>query len=316
MGYAAGDHVTTGAQNTFVGAIAGDANTTASYNSLFGYAAGQLIEDGGSNTAVGAHALDALTAGASNTAVGAHACGALTTASHNIGIGQNAQILSTTATQNITIGNYSGDSITTGSYNVILGTNSGVAVTTGASNVLLGQSAGDGITTGNYNVCVGQNAEPSAVDGTDQIIIGNLNQTGKGNSTGFIAASTGANYAGNNSASWSTTSDRRIKKNIVPSPKGLAEIKQLVPCNFNYKTTDEIREIFPESNEILPLDVLITSGIAQEVQVPFPEAVTERNDHGMLSVNNDPIVWAMVNAIKELSTENDKLKERLDALEA
>ena len=85
--------------------------------------------------------------------------------------------------------------------------------------------------------------------------------------------------------------------------------------NFNYKTADEIREIFPESNEILPLDVLVTSGIAQEVQVPFPEAVTERNDHGMLSVNNDPIVWAMVNAIKELSSENDELRKRLDALE-
>ena len=51
------------------------------------------------------------------------------------------------------------------------------------------------------------------------------------------------------------------------------------------------------------------------MQVPFPEAVTERNDHGMLSVNNDPIVWAMVNAIKELSSENDELRKRLDALE-
>ena len=61
---------------------------------------------------------------------------------------------------------------------------------------------------------------------------------------------------------------------------------------------------------------MTTSGIAQDVQETFPEAVTERNDYGMLSVNSEPITWAMVNAIKELSAENDKLKERLDALEA
>ena len=69
---------------------------------------------------------------------------------------------------------------------------------------------------------------------------------------------------------------------------------------------------FKLSNEKLPQDVEVTSGIAQEVQVPFPEAVTERNDHGMLSVVNDPIIWAMVNAIKELSEEVESLKAQLE----
>jgi cell division septum initiation protein DivIVA len=32
-------------------------------------------------------------------------------------------------------------------------------------------------------------------------------------------------------------------------------------------------------------------------------------------VNNDPIIWAMVNSIKQLKAENDQLKQRLDALE-
>jgi hypothetical protein len=38
--------------------------------------------------------------------------------------------------------------------------------------------------------------------------------------------------------------------------------------------------------------------VAQEVQKVIPEAVTE-NRRGYLLVNNDPIIWAVLNAIKE-----------------
>jgi len=38
--------------------------------------------------------------------------------------------------------------------------------------------------------------------------------------------------------------------------------------------------------------------VAQEVQRMLPEVVTE-NNKGYLLVNNDPILWSMLNAIKE-----------------
>jgi hypothetical protein len=38
--------------------------------------------------------------------------------------------------------------------------------------------------------------------------------------------------------------------------------------------------------------------VAQEIQKVIPEAVTE-NSKGYLLVNNDPIIWTMLNAIKE-----------------
>jgi len=38
--------------------------------------------------------------------------------------------------------------------------------------------------------------------------------------------------------------------------------------------------------------------VAQDVQKVIPEAVTE-NSKGYLLVNNDPIIWTMLNAIKE-----------------
>ena len=127
---------------------------------------------------------------------------------------------------------------------------------------------------------------------------------------GFITCGgSGSIYQGNDSADWATTSDRRIKKNIVDSPKGLAEILTVVPRNFSFKSDEELQEDFPGAKEDLPQNVLITGAIAQELQEAFPEAVTERIDHGMLSVDRGPVVWAMINAIKELSAEIDELKK-------
>ena len=79
------------------------------------------------------------------------------------------------------------------------------------------------------------------------VVIGGYGATGKGNLTGFIAPSTGGVYQGNNSSTWSTTSDRRLKKNIVDSTIGLAEINQIKVRNFEYKTEDELSEI--EAND-------------------------------------------------------------------
>jgi len=46
----------------------------------------------------------------------------------------------------------------------------------------------------------------------------------------------------------------------------------------------------------------------------IPDAVTIESD-GYRTASNDPVFWAMVNAIKELKAENDDLKERIRALE-
>lgn len=54
---------------------------------------------------------------------------------------------------------------------------------------------------------------------------------------------------------------------------------------------------------------------AQAVQQVIPEAVSA-NDKGYLLVNNDPILWAMLNAIQEQQKEIQDLQRRLAALEA
>jgi hypothetical protein len=79
----------------------------------------------------------------------------------------------------------------------------------------------------------------------------------------------------------------------------------LNPVRYKYREDNKLE--LPSEKEFIGL-------IAQDVQDIIPEAVGE-NDNGYLMVNNDPIVWAMVNAIKELRTENEALKLRLQDLE-
>jgi len=54
---------------------------------------------------------------------------------------------------------------------------------------------------------------------------------------------------------------------------------------------------------------------AQAVQQVIPEAVT-KNAEGYLMVNNDPIIWTMLNAIKEQQKEIVELKRQIRQLRA
>ena len=124
---------------------------------------------------------------------------------------------------------------------------------------------------------------------------------------------------GANHTTWRTTSDRRLKKNIVDSLRGLAEINQLRVANFEYKTEDEIdMSEFPSANGAEAVVIgkgsegqVQTGIIAQEVELVLPECVKTGHD-GVKTVNSDPITWALVNAVKELSAEVEQLKSQLN----
>ena len=157
-------------------------------------------------------------------------------------------------------------------------------------------------------------------NGDNQLYIAR-NNSGAGNAAAWIVGnSAGACNQGNNSSSWSTTSDRRLKKNIVDNNKGLAEINQLRVTNFEYRLKDEIdMSEFPLADD--PKEVVIGGGkegevqtgvIAQEIESVIPECI-KVSEKGAKTVNTDPIMWAMLNAVKELSAENNALKARLDA---
>lgn len=103
------------------------------------------------------------------------------------------------------------------------------------------------------------------------------------------------------------SSDARIKTNVRPLSGMLAAVKQLNPVSYaRLDTSDGETQV---------------GFLAQEVQPLFPNLVintkhvTDLTPDGMLSVNYNGLVPALVKAVQELSAANDALTARLAALE-
>ena len=142
-------------------------------------------------------------------------------------------------------------------------------------------------------------------------MIGTNSETDKGSSTGFINANGGGNYAGNNSADWSTTSDRRIKKNIIDNNIGLEKINQIQVRNFEYRKPEEIDEL--PSNSAIQREGIQLGVIAQEIKEILPDVVKQEST-GCYSVDPDNIKWYLVNAVQQLSTQVNELKDEIKTL--
>ena len=89
--------------------------------------------------------------------------------------------------------------------------------------------------------------------------------------------------------SWGTFSDGRLKNLDGSFNSGLSQVLKLNPVRYRYKADNAMG--IRDTEEHIGV-------VAQDVQQVIPEAVTE-NSKGYLLVNNDPIIWSMLNAIKE-----------------
>jgi hypothetical protein len=312
VGYTALQNNTTGLYNTAVGTNALQSPTTATGNTAVGNQSLQQTSTGVQNCGLGVYTLYGNTTGALNTAVGYAASMAQTSANYNCSYGAYSMHYCTTGSANTASGYYSLISCTTGGNNTVSGYYAGYAVTTGSHNVLIGQQAGyysTGLTIGTGNVIIGNYSDVQYSDNNYNVIIG-YNLTGKGANTGFISpGGNGQIYQGNNTSTWATTSDRRIKKNIVDNNDGLTKINQIRVRNFEYRSEDEVDPELPKSAAIKTTGVQL-GVIAQEIQEVLPECVKQEST-GVLSVNSDRLVWHLVNAVKELSAEVNALKAKL-----
>jgi len=115
---------------------------------------------------------------------------------------------------------------------------------------------------------------------------------------------------------WTIASDSRIKTVLHPYVKGLSAIKQLNPVvyrlNGKFGSKDDGKDH--------------VSVIAQEILSSWPEMVgtytyKEKSENGeeietqIYNINASDIMWALVNAFKELSLEIENLTSRIFALE-
>jgi hypothetical protein len=106
--------------------------------------------------------------------------------------------------------------------------------------------------------------------------------------------------------SWTVLSDTRSKNLLGNYDRGLNEIIQLQPVRFTYRP-DNLRHLDAEEEQI--------GFVAQDVQKVFPEAVRQASD-GYLDFNIHAINVALVNAVKDLKAENERLKLMYEQQEA
>lgn len=105
---------------------------------------------------------------------------------------------------------------------------------------------------------------------------------------------------------WAVFSDERLKKINGRFLPGLQAVMQLQPIRYQYKPDNALG--LTSTQEYVGFG-------AQALQQVIPEAVT-KNENGYLQVNNDPILWTMLNAIKEQQQEIAELKKEVRKLRA
>jgi hypothetical protein len=123
---------------------------------------------------------------------------------------------------------------------------------------------------------------------------------GSGTTVGSISVTTSA-------TAYNTSSDYRMKENVVPMTGGLATISALKPVTYDWVTDKSYGEGFiaHELAEVIPLAV-----------TGEKDAVDDEGNIVPQGVDYSKIVVHLVAAIQELSAKNDALEARLAALEA
>ena len=248
------------------------------------------------NVGIGYYALKDLTSGDNNTGVGNDVLQNITTGSYNTCVGDNAGNNQTTPSSNTFIGRNSGGSITTGSNNTILGRYNGnyggLDIRTSDNNIVL--SDGDGNPRLHINGSSVLTHTVSVTSETATQIFNNANASGAKFKLSFRQNNTqvGAIEVGTSTTSYLTSSDHRLKENVVNLTSATDRLKQLEPKRFNF---------------IADADTTVDGFLAHEVQSVVPEAISgthnEVDDDGnavMQGIDQSKLVPLLVKTIQEL----------------
>jgi hypothetical protein len=300
---------TTGSANTASGVDALLDNTTGSNNTASGFDALATNTIGNQNTAVGFSAgfISSALTGSNNTAMGAFATfgtGSLTNAT---AIGADAEVDAS-------------NSLVLGSINKVNGATAdtfvGIGITSPQNKLHVGTinnsfrvegppQGGNGAVAASFggHGDFGIDA-PGIVQGRFVVKDSGLVGIGTSSPDTLLSVNGGADKPGG--GSWGTFSDRRLKTLNGNFTSGLEQILKLKPVRHRYKDDNALGIHDPQEHVGL---------VAQEVQRVIPEAVTE-NGKGYLLVNNDPILWSMLNAIKEQQGQIRKQQEQIRTQQA
>ncbi len=139
-----------------------------------------------------------------------------------------------------------------------------------------------------------------------QLAITTGGQVGIGTTTPDQKLSVNGDASKTGGNTWLSFSDERLKNIKGRFNTGLKAVMQLQPIRYEYKP-DNALGLVSEGDHI---------GFgASTVQKIIPEAVT-RSQSGYLMLNSDPILWTMLNAIKEQQKEIVELKGQIQKLQS
>jgi hypothetical protein len=284
--------------STALGSGALNANTTGDNTTALGYRALYVNTTGTQNTAVGSLALASNTTGQWNTALGVAALNT-SNGSNNTAVGRVSLYFNTSGVNNTGVGYQSLYNNSTGSSNVCIGVSSGSSLTTGSNNTIIGSIAGTAGLSDTVIIGAGS-TERLRIDSSGRLLVGTslsfdnsafVQATStSGLSTAFAAKITTSNTASvfscNNSSNsyvgginvsstataFATSSDYRLKENVVAVTDGITRLQQLKPSRFNF---------------IADPDQTVDGFLAHEVQTVVPEAIFGEKD--AVNENGDPI---------------------------
>lgn len=312
------------------GLTAGKGLRALSDNTAFGVNALSSVTIAGTATtctAIGFEALKSTTTGASNTALGASALASNTSGDSNSAFGDSALFFNITGTQNTAVGLLSLRT-NNGDYNTAIGVNALRLNDTGSNNTAVGWRAGwgnnaAGNVTGTGNVYIGDNTRGTASNETNTIVIGS-GIVGQG--SGYMTFGSTGNLVYNqftSAATWTRTSDVRLKQDIKEDSLGLAFINDLRTVTYRWKPSNEVpTELVDNYSETNTKDTetVMHGLIAQEVKTALDKAGVDtfngwgvQND-GTQTLSREMFVIPLIKAVQELTAELDKVKEQLKQL--
>tara|TARA_R100000773_G_scaffold29374_1_gene25179 strand:- start:2809 stop:4536 length:1728 start_codon:yes stop_codon:yes gene_type:complete len=328
LGALALDANTTASNNTAVGYAAYGSNTTGNKTVAVGHSALSSSTTASDSVAVGFEALQNETTGSRSTAVGYQALKTQNVGSttQNTAVGYGSGIDLTSAINSAFFGADAGANVTTGNKNTLIGDGAGVQITSGANNTIVGRYSGnqgglDIRTSDNHIVLSDGDGNPRVIidsNGTlamtttsrvatfktnsssgnqDIVNIGNLANAAytairfwnQGPFTGSIIGSIDCSTT---ATSYNTSSDYRLKENVVELTGATERLKQLKPSRFNF---------------IADADTTVDGFLAHEVSSIVPEAIKGTkdavDDNGnpeYQGIDQSKLVPLLVATIKEL----------------
>jgi hypothetical protein len=316
IGHSALEWHTTGQGNTVIGDTAGNLITTGSYNTIIGKYTGEESLSNNIVLADGQGNIKYRWDGTNNNIYGnVNVSGSITgqILSTNGIVSGSSQVIGILSSLNTYTGSNDTTNTTQNSRLDQLSTASGSAITRLTALEVETSNLETFTSSINTTIKTRLNAE-TVVSGSSQVTLSST--TGGGTSDnvrfgslgiGMAASGTSGRIDAANDVVAFSTSDIRLKENIVPIPNALEKISKISGNTYDWRA--ELKDVHGyEGNDV--------GVIAQEVEAVLPQLVQDR-DNGYKAVKYDKLVALLIEGIKEqqtqihsLTLEIEKLKEQ------